>query len=195
MDRDAVTAYWRRSIWIVEPGNALSARTAVRSSGTVGQRLWRAELQFRRAHADDRALLDEMTLAGLRYWGHHLQHPDAYHGLVDSLRREAGPERHPVFVLEDEGQALGFFELRERGDHVELLRMFLRTDLIGKGYGRLLWTEAVARADELHDRILIMSDPGASGFYEAMGATLEGEVEVSPGFRLGKFWYQLKPIS
>lgn len=39
--------------------------------------------------------------------------------------------------------------------------------------------------------MLIMSDPGAMGFYEAMGAEFEKTVEVVPGFSLGVFWYQL----
>jgi len=37
-----------------------------------------------------------------------------------------------------------------------------------------------------------MSDPGAVGFYRAMGAEYERDVEISPGFRLGVFWYQLR---
>lgn len=150
---------------------------------------------FRPARAEERGVLDEMTLTGIRFWGHHVNHPDAYQGLVRTLAEELGPENFPVFVLEEEGQMLGFFELRDRGDHAELLRMFLRTDLIGRGYGRRLWLEAVGRASESHDRMLIMSDPGARGFYEAMGAELETEVEVSPGFVLGKYWFDLQTTS
>lgn len=147
---------------------------------------------FRRAGTGDRGFLDEMTLAGLRYWGHDVNHPDAYAGLQQMLAAEVGPENYPVFVLEDAGSIAGFFELRDRGDHVELLRMFLRTELIGHGYGKRLWDEAVARASETHARMLIVSDPAARGFYEAMGAELETEVEVAPGFVLGRYWYSLE---
>ena len=146
---------------------------------------------FRRATAEDRTLLDEMSLAGVRYWGHHENHPEAYAGLVAQLEQEFGPENHPVYILEENGEVVGFFELRDRGDHIELVRMFLVPHLIGAGYGRRLWDEAVAIAARTHDRMLIMSDPGATGFYEAMGATLETEVTVAPGFALGKYWFQL----
>lgn len=148
-------------------------------------------MDFRRARAEDRVLLDEMTLAGIRFWGHDVKHPEAFAGFAEAVAAEPGPENFPVFVLEEEADVLGFFELRDRGDHGELLRMFLRVDLIGSGYGRRLWSEAVKRASESHDRMLIMSDPGARGFYEAMGAVLESEIEVAPGFALGRYWFDL----
>ena len=137
-------------------------------------------------------LLDEMTLAGVRHWGHHLNHPEAYAGLTQMLRAQDGPEHHDVFVVEEDGDVVAFYELRDRGNHVELLRMFMKTELIGQGYGRLLWEHAVTRAAETHDRMLIMSDPAAVGFYAAMGAALEQQQEVAPGFSLGKFWYDLR---
>jgi len=146
---------------------------------------------FRRAQAEERELFDEMTLAGIRHWGHDRDHPQAYQGLVESLSADDGPERHPVFVLEEDGEAVAFYELRDRDDHVELLRMFMRWDLIGRGYGRTLWNHAVQEASRTHDRMLIMSDPRATGFYEAMGAPLERRHEIAPGLSLGVHWYDL----
>ena len=37
-----------------------------------------------------------MTLAGVRHWGHDVNHPEAYGGLVRMLAAEIGPENHPV---------------------------------------------------------------------------------------------------
>lgn len=147
--------------------------------------------RFRRARADDREFLDEITLAGIRYWGHDQKHPEAYQGLAKSLPEWPGPENHPVFVLEDNGEVIGFYELRDRADHVELLRMFLRTEVIGQGYGRVLWDHAVEQAGRINHRMLIKSDPDSIGFYSAMGARLEERQEVAPGFSLGIFWYDL----
>ena len=146
---------------------------------------------FRRATASDRDLLDEMTLAGARHWGHHEEHPEAYAGLAAQLEAEDSPEHHSVFVLEEDGEVIAFYELRDRGDHVELLRMFMRNDLIGQGYGRVLWSHAVDQGAQTHDRMLIMSDPGSVGFYAAVGATFERSQEVAPGFSLGIFWHDL----
>jgi GNAT superfamily N-acetyltransferase len=132
-----------------------------------------------------------MTLAGVRHWGHHETHPEAYAGLAGQVEAADGPEKLPVFVLEIDGEVVGFYELRDRGDHVELLRMFMRSDLIGHGYGRKLWNHAIDQAAHIRDRMLIMSDPGAIDFYSAMGATLEGRQEVAPDFSLGVLWYDL----
>jgi len=148
---------------------------------------------FRQAIADDRDGLDEMTLEGLRHWGHHEDHPEAYADLVDLLATEPGPENFPVFVLVEDGQVVGFYELRDRGDHVELLRLFMRSDLIGRGYGRMLWSHAVDQAKKMHDWMLIKSHPRAVGFYATMGATFERNVEVAPGFFLDVYRFDLQP--
>jgi len=36
-----------------------------------------------------------------------------------------------------------------------------------------------------------MADPGAVGFYQAMGAILERHQEMAPGFSVGVYWYNL----
>lgn len=79
---------------------------------------------WRRATAEDKETLDALTLAGLRHWGHDRHHPAAYEGLVSQLEFEDSPELHPVWVREDAEGIAGFYELRDRADHVELLRMF-----------------------------------------------------------------------
>ncbi len=94
-------------------------------------------------------------------------------------------------VWEDDEGIAGFVDVRDRGDHVELVRMFLRTGLIGRGHGRALWEGAVAAASTIGDRMLIVSDPAATGFYEAMGATADRTVEPVPGFELTVFWHDL----
>ena len=147
--------------------------------------------EIRPARANDRALLDAMTLAGIRHWGHDESHPGVYREFESMVRGEEGPENHPVFVLEEDGAVVGFYELRDRGDHIELLRMFLAVERIGRGYGRSLWIDAVATAAKSHDQMVILSDPGARGFYEAMGASLDGEIEAAPGFVLGNYHYDL----
>lgn len=131
-----------------------------------------------------------MTLAGTRYWGHQENFPEAYSDLMSMLENHSTAES-VVYLLEDDEEPVGFYEVLDRGEYVELLRMFLRPDRIGTGLGSLMWEHCVAEASHFGNRLLIMSDPAALGFYEAMGATLEKEIEVSPGFRLGVFWFDL----
>ena len=137
-------------------------------------------------------MLDELTLAGVRHWGHHENHPEAYQGLVHTLAQESDPQDHPVFVFENgRHEAIGFYELRDRGNHMELLRMFLQPELIGHGLGRKLWEHAVVEAGRSHERLLIHSDPGATGFYRAMGAEPADSFEPVPGFVITVFWHDL----
>jgi GNAT superfamily N-acetyltransferase len=133
-------------------------------------------------------VLDEMTLAGVRHWGHDVAHPQAYAGLEARLAADDDPADHRVLVWEDDDGIAGFVDLR---DHVELLRMFQRTELIGQGHGRMLWDQAVAEAARIADRMLIVSDPDATGFYEAMGARAERTFEPVGGFTLTVFWHDL----
>lgn len=149
------------------------------------------EATFRRARADEADMLDEMTLAGIRYWGHHERFPEAYRELADNLPTSADIEEHLTFVVEEAGDVVAFYELREHGEDAELLRMFPRVDRIGKGYGRLMWNHAVEQAAAMGDRMLIMSDPEAVGFYAAMGAVLEKKLELASGMSLGVMWYDL----
>ncbi len=149
-------------------------------------------MPWRRAKPDDRATLDSLTLAGIRYSGHDQHHPEAYQALVDELAASDPPHLHPTWVLDDEAGIAGFYELREREDHVELLRMFLRTERIGQGHGRALWDHAVAVAATMSHRMKIVSDPGAVGFYAAMGAVPDHTIEPVTGFILTVFWYDLR---
>lgn len=132
-----------------------------------------------------------MTLEGIRYWGHHHRFPAAYRKLVAQIEADDGVGDATVRVLEENGEVAAFYDLRDRGDHIELLRMFQTVDRIGTGYGRLLWDDCVATASRRADRMLIISDPGAAGFYARMGAQPERTVEPVPGFELTVFWYAL----
>lgn len=134
-------------------------------------------------------MFNEMTLAGVRFYDHPHPPPDNFAGLAAML--DAGHPKEVVTVAEEDGVIVGFYSLVDEDEYVELLRMFLDTDQIGKGYGKQLWLHAVEAASHLGDRLRILSDPGARGFYEAMGAVLEKEWESDPGFVLGIYWYDL----
>ena len=148
-------------------------------------------LEFRTARPDEFGLLDEMTMAGVRHWGHHENYPDAYQGLAALLAANPPDDSRTIEVLEADGEVVAFYDLQMHEDHIELLRMFQDPERIGTGLGRILWDRATSQACLTADRMLIMSDPKATGFYEAMGAIQEDSMEASPGFVLGVLWYDL----
>ena len=146
-------------------------------------------LTFRPGRQDEAELFNEMTLAGVRFYDHPNPPPNDFADLAAML--EAGNPDEVITVAEHDGEVIGFYGLVVEDDFVELLRMFLAIDRIGRGYGRTLWRHAVESARRHGERLRILADPGARGFYEAMGAELDREVEAYPGFVLGLYWYEL----
>ena len=60
-------------------------------------------------------------------------------------------------------------------DGLQLDNFFLLPAHIGSGLGRLMWDEALRRAEaEGVERMTLEADPNAAGFYERMGARLTG---------------------
>ncbi|GAA2035134.1 hypothetical protein GCM10009819_19440 [Agromyces tropicus] len=150
-------------------------------------------MEFRTARPDDSAALSELTLAGVAYWGHDVNFPEA----VQHLREHDLPTpefigSNTVEVLVDDDRSVGFYSLSQEDGFVDLVHMFLAVDLIGTGLGRRLFERATGVARGLDERMRILSDPEATGFYAAMGAELEREVEAAPGFRLGLMWLDLR---
>ena len=94
-------------------------------------------------------------------------------------------------MAEEDGEVAGFHGLSVEEDWVELHSLFVTLDRIGDGYGKEIWLHAVDEAVLSGDRMRILSDPGALWFYEKMGAKLEKQLEVAPGFFLGLYWYDL----
>jgi GNAT superfamily N-acetyltransferase len=151
------------------------------------------DLSFRPARADEASQLGGLVMAGVRHWGHDVSFPEPVADLeANHLPTPEYVEESPVFVLEEDDRRVGFYGLRVHDDFVDLVYMFVDPDRIGGGLGRVLWDHAITEASQHGSRMRILSDPGAVGFYAAMGAELEKDIEVSPGFRLGLFWYPLE---
>jgi GNAT superfamily N-acetyltransferase len=85
-----------------------------------------------------------------------------------------------VYVCEADGEIVGFAVVLPRADgQAELDGLFVRPDLWGEGYGRLLLEhgEAMARswgATEMH----AIAGPQAMGFYLACGFELTGVAQT-----------------
>jgi GNAT superfamily N-acetyltransferase len=89
----------------------------------------------------------------------------------------------PVYVLEDDAGAIGYFGFRRIEGEAFLHDMWVEPARIGNGFGRTLWQHAVrvARAAGFFP-FSIESDPNAEGFYLAMGArTIGSRVSLETG--------------
>jgi GNAT superfamily N-acetyltransferase len=147
---------------------------------------------IRPAISSEAELLTELALRSKGHWGY-----DAEFLRDCRLDLTVTPDfinSSPVYVLEEEGRAAGFYSLGGEGSEVELLHLFVEPWAIGRGFGRLLFHHAVEEARSLgFERLVIGSDPFALDFYLAMGARRVGEVAsiVRPGRMLPLLHYPL----
>lgn len=80
-------------------------------------------------------------------------------------------------VLEVHGEVVGFYTLAAlTAAVIELQHLFIEPAHIRRGYGLALWEHAVDHARELGaERLQIIADPQAQGFYERLGSIPIGE--------------------
>ena len=150
---------------------------------------------IRCATLEDEQAIGELTMRSLYSYGYD----ETFHELMEHFRKTNLPaaeyiRKSPVYVGEIDGKIKGYYGLKipEDKDFIDLEYIFLDVDCFGKGYGTKLWLHAVDEARKLgFNKMQIHSDPGAVGFYEAMGAEREKDVEVYPNFKLTVFWFDL----
>ena len=118
--------------------------------------------------------LSSLAFRSKAYWGYD----DAF---MAACRNEltVSPEaicRNPTFVIEGDGQALGFYMLNPvENNNAELDYLFVEPDAIDHGYGGKLLEHAkgVAAAGG-YSHMIVQSDPNAEPFYRRAGGELVG---------------------
>ncbi|MDX2040523.1 MAG: GNAT family N-acetyltransferase [Acidobacteriota bacterium] len=130
---------------------------------------------IRRAEVGEAVVLTEIALAAKRHWNY----PERW----IELWRESLTitpdfiERHEVFAATESDKLIGFYALVTDDGKTELEHLWVLPKWIGKGIGRQLLAHAIERAASIGaQRIEIVSDPNAEGFYRKAGATQIGEV-------------------
>ena len=92
-----------------------------------------------------------------------------------------------LIVADLAGRPAGLAQISRAMEPADLMKLFVDPPHIGTGLGRTLfdWATATARAQGAA-RLTIEADPGAQGFYQAMGATHTGWAPSGsiPGRRL-----------
>jgi GNAT superfamily N-acetyltransferase len=108
--------------------------------------------------------------------------------------RSGDIERRRVTVFERDGAIHGFYGLDGDEPDGELWWLFVEPSAIGTGAGRALWEHATRKAVGLKwKRMRIEADPGAEGFYLAMGANRTGSApsQSIPGRDLPLLEYEI----
>lgn len=132
---------------------------------------------FRRASPDKAEGLTELTLESKAHWGYDAEFMDLARPSLTVTPEYL--ESNECWVAEVDGATLGWFSLVPIADGLLLDNFFVAPSHIGSGVGRLMWDEAVRRAEAAGvGRMTLEADPNAAGFYERMGARRIGSVRA-----------------
>lgn len=125
-------------------------------------------LGIRPARAHEAEMLTDLSLRSKAFWGYDAAFLARCRAVMTVKARNI--KNHPHYVAEIDGRIAGFYGFEAEAEGVGLDYLFVETDLVGRGVGRVLWRHAVDTARGLgHRALIVVSDPNAEGFYLKMG--------------------------
>ena len=124
---------------------------------------------IRPARPSDAERLSEIAFQSKAYWGYEAAFMAACR--ADLTVSPEALEAAAFFVLEREGQLLGFYSLLNTERGVVLGHLFVWPQAIGQGIGQHLWRHMLRQAQKRKwFTVFIESDPYAEAFYLKQGA-------------------------
>ncbi len=129
---------------------------------------------LRAARRGEAGVLTELALRSKAMWGYDADFMRAcLPALTVSERRIAAGG---VSVAESDGRIAGFVAISRDGSDAEVDMLFVEPEAVQGGVGKALmeWAETAARAEQV-ERLHVLSDPHAVGFYEACGFVRIGD--------------------
>lgn len=131
-------------------------------------------LTLRQPNESDLAAASRLCLRSKGYWGYH----EAFLTMCaeELTLTEADLARDRIVIAEEQDGMAGVAQVSQDQAGCYLEKLFVDTDRIGQGVGRILYDWAIKTARELGAHELIVeADPGAVPFYERMGCVHAGE--------------------
>ena len=139
-------------------------------------------MTIRSAGPREAAALSALAIRSKAHWGYDAEEMSVFEGEL-TLAPEALAPRDAT-VVEEDGVLLGFYTLLEHEDGVlELEHLFVEPSHLRRGLGSRLLRHALRRAAGRGvSKLIVLSDPNATEFYLAHGATVVEEIPSSiPG--------------
>jgi GNAT superfamily N-acetyltransferase len=131
------------------------------------------DITIRAARPEEGPELTELALRAKSHWGYDSHFLDSARADLVIDAGTIGSGR--IHVLERDGDTIGFYGIVGDPPQGRLEWMFLEPDVIGTGYGGLMWDHAITDASAAgFAELLIESDRFAERFYLAMGAIRVG---------------------
>jgi GNAT superfamily N-acetyltransferase len=137
--------------------------------------------RIRPATPEEAHTLTEIADEAKRFWGYAPEEMDNWHSTMtlDVTRIDLSPP----FVIEQDSQIVGFYQLIADGAKMELEHMWVMPQYMNQGIGKQLMAHAIAQARTRGaTKIVIDTEPNATAFYLSCGAKRVGSVPT-PGSR------------
>ncbi|TDO98462.1 GNAT family N-acetyltransferase [Flavobacterium sp. 245] len=134
---------------------------------------------IQKANILDNEILTAITKKSKAYWGYSAEQIQKWDQNLtisqDYIRN------NNTFKLIDNDLIIGYYSyLFENEKTVKLDNLFILPEYIGKGFGKYLLLDFVARIkEEKIEKIILDSEPNAAEFYSKMGFVKIGEFETS----------------
>lgn len=135
-----------------------------------------SRFHMRPAQQPELPALSALCLRSKAYWGYDAAFIEA---CIPALTL-TDADLDPTFlaVADANGVAAGVAQLTGPPGAMEIDRFFVDPPFIGSGCGRVMWDWCVRTAKTHGEtRLSIEADPGATGFYEKMGAVVVGHAQ------------------
>lgn len=128
------------------------------------------DVTIKEAKSCDIALINEIMLNSLSHWSYT---KEELNKIMDLYKiNEDYLVKNPVYLVYEKEILLGFFCFIKNKFHENELDYFIiKNELIGRGYGRMMWEACCDKAKLLMIKeFKVMSTPDAKSFYQKMGA-------------------------
>jgi ribosomal protein S18 acetylase RimI-like enzyme len=133
----------------------------------------RTALRLRKAESGEADTLTKLAIRSKQWWGYD----DAFMDKIrdDMVVAEEWLLRDHAVVAEDNGMMAGYAISRVDAREAFLRDLFIDPPFIGRGIGSVLFEDALAfaRAQRVN-RLTLIADPNAVGFYERYGLRVVG---------------------
>lgn len=149
-------------------------------------------LTLRPPQRSDLAPASRLCLRSKAWWGYD----DAFHALCETELTLTDDDlaNDKMIIAEDDRGMAGMAQVSRDETGCYLEKLFVDTDRIGQGVGRILYDWAIKAARDLRaSELIVEADPDAVPFYERMGCIRAGEVKSGsiPGRTLPRLIHPL----
>ncbi|QDU08688.1 GNAT family N-acetyltransferase [Gimesia aquarii] len=137
---------------------------------------------IRRAQPQECTTISALGIRSKSHWNYSSQMMATFRSELTLLAEDIQKRR--VYVVTIDNTIVGYYSLREIDSKaIELEHLFVDPDYLKRGYGSQMFHHAMeVIKSKGFSRLVIQSDPNASGFYEKLGIPLVKKISSSiPG--------------